>query len=393
MRRPSPALVVAVIALIVALGGSSWAAPVRQLITGKDVRNSSLTGADVRNSTLTGRDVRNGSLTEDDIRPRSLSGAVFRGTLGTRGPAGADGEQGPRGLRGIPGATGPQGPAGPQGPTGTVDTSAFYDKAASDGRFQPRYTQTVVVRSDTSAVANGQRLRDAIAAIPTAAGVADATLVLLEAGRYDIGGDALALKPFIHLAGAGAGVTEISGQPGEPSDNAVVLVNTDDVEISAVTIRAAGATMAAALRLQDAERIDIHDVRLLAIGNALGAWGLDQNGGSARLADAVVEAGEAQDNIGANATNGTLEILRSDLLARDGGISQRAVFAGGTATVRLEHSRARATAGGVSQSVGVGAGATLHVVASGLSPVPGAVPGALECIGAYDADTLASVTC
>jgi hypothetical protein len=38
-------------------------------------------------------------------------------------------------LRGASGAAGPQGPQGPKGDTGTVDTSNFYDKAASDSRF------------------------------------------------------------------------------------------------------------------------------------------------------------------------------------------------------------------------------------------------------------------
>lgn len=45
------------------------------------------------------------------------------------GVAGAPGAQGPAG------AQGPQGPQGPKGETGSVDTSNFYDRAASDGRF------------------------------------------------------------------------------------------------------------------------------------------------------------------------------------------------------------------------------------------------------------------
>jgi hypothetical protein len=38
-------------------------------------------------------------------------------------------------LKGRAGPQGPQGERGPQGPTGTVDTSNFYDRAASDARF------------------------------------------------------------------------------------------------------------------------------------------------------------------------------------------------------------------------------------------------------------------
>jgi len=54
-----------------------------------------ITGADVRNSSLTGRDVRNKSLTTAD----------FRGSV--RGPRGARGPLGPRGLTGATGVTGP----------------------------------------------------------------------------------------------------------------------------------------------------------------------------------------------------------------------------------------------------------------------------------------------
>ena len=57
-RRPSPALVISLIALFVSLGGGAYALTV----TGGQVKNSSLTGADVRNNSLTGRDVRESRL-------------------------------------------------------------------------------------------------------------------------------------------------------------------------------------------------------------------------------------------------------------------------------------------------------------------------------------------
>ena len=57
-RKPSPALVISLIALFVSLGGGAYALTV----TGGQVKNSSLTGADVRNNSLTGRDVREARL-------------------------------------------------------------------------------------------------------------------------------------------------------------------------------------------------------------------------------------------------------------------------------------------------------------------------------------------
>jgi hypothetical protein len=77
---PSPAMVVAIAALVMSLGGSAYAL----VITGKQIRNGSVTGKDVRNRSLTGRDVRNRSLTGTDVRGDRLGGgAIKEASLGT----------------------------------------------------------------------------------------------------------------------------------------------------------------------------------------------------------------------------------------------------------------------------------------------------------------------
>lgn len=53
-RTPSPALIISLIALFVAMGGSAYAL----VITGADVKNGSLTGKDLRKNTLTGTQIR-----------------------------------------------------------------------------------------------------------------------------------------------------------------------------------------------------------------------------------------------------------------------------------------------------------------------------------------------
>ena len=58
-RRPSPALVIAVIALFVALGGSGYAAVA---INGKDIKNRSVAAKKLKKDTLTGREVRETAL-------------------------------------------------------------------------------------------------------------------------------------------------------------------------------------------------------------------------------------------------------------------------------------------------------------------------------------------
>jgi hypothetical protein len=92
LLRPSPGLVVAMVALFVALSGTA-VATTSMLITGKQVKNGSLTGADVKNRSLTPRD--------------------FRGSV--RGPQGLPGPAGPQGPQGPQGPHGPQGPPNPNG--------------------------------------------------------------------------------------------------------------------------------------------------------------------------------------------------------------------------------------------------------------------------------------
>jgi hypothetical protein len=85
--------VVSVLALFVALGGSSYAAI---QVTGKNVKNSSLTGRDVKNSSLTTSDVRNRSLLAQDFKAGQLPAAP----QGLPGPTGAKGEKGDQGIQG-----------------------------------------------------------------------------------------------------------------------------------------------------------------------------------------------------------------------------------------------------------------------------------------------------
>ena len=96
-RRPSPAMVIASLALIVALGGTSYAAiklPANSVGT-KQLKKNAVTGAKVKNGSLLAGDFKSGQL-----------------------PAGP---RGPQGVQGPQGAQGPPGPA--RVPTVTVRSS------------------------------------------------------------------------------------------------------------------------------------------------------------------------------------------------------------------------------------------------------------------------------
>ncbi len=73
VRRPTPAFFVAMLALIVALGGTSYAA-----IT--------VTGAQIKDGSITTRDIRNGTLRAEDFGRQLLAGQ--QGAKGENGDAG-----------------------------------------------------------------------------------------------------------------------------------------------------------------------------------------------------------------------------------------------------------------------------------------------------------------
>jgi hypothetical protein len=77
ISRPSPALIVAIVALFMALGGTSYAA-------------LKVTGKNVANSTLTGVDIKNRSLGPKEHKPDSLGGAQINEALLGTVPKAAD---------------------------------------------------------------------------------------------------------------------------------------------------------------------------------------------------------------------------------------------------------------------------------------------------------------
>src|SRR4051794_7093329 len=117
-RRPTPATVIALIALFVALGGTGYAAlklPKNSVGT-KQLKANAVTGAKVKNGTLSSDDF-GGTLPTGAQGPKGDTGAA--GTNGTNGTNGAKGDKGDKGDDGTPGTngTGTQGPTGPSGST------------------------------------------------------------------------------------------------------------------------------------------------------------------------------------------------------------------------------------------------------------------------------------
>ncbi len=90
LRRPSPAMVVACIALAVVLGGTSYAAVLqipRASVGTAQLKTGAVTTKKLAANAVTGAKVRNGSLLKADFGP----GQLPAGPTGPQGPAGPPG--------------------------------------------------------------------------------------------------------------------------------------------------------------------------------------------------------------------------------------------------------------------------------------------------------------
>ena len=97
----SPAMIVACLALIVALGGVSYAAGVlpRNSVGTAQLQKNAVTGAKLKRNAVTAAKVKDGSLLAADFKAGQLP-------AGPRGPTGDPGPQGLEGDKGDPGAPG-----------------------------------------------------------------------------------------------------------------------------------------------------------------------------------------------------------------------------------------------------------------------------------------------
>ena len=159
--RPSPAMVVAVTALVASLGGTSYAAAslAKDSVGTSQIRKSAVKTADIASNAVTSAKVKNGSLLAADFKAGQLPA----------GPAGAEGKAGP---------AGPAGPVGPEGKVGPIGPSnAFIAGKATHNVGISAASHTVV----TEALAAGDYTFMASAGIENTSGSAgEFTCAILE---------------------------------------------------------------------------------------------------------------------------------------------------------------------------------------------------------------------
>jgi hypothetical protein len=168
-QRISSAHIIAMIALFVALSGSSYAAVTirasqirNNSIPGSKIKANSLPASKLKNNSITGAKLRNNSVGRADLRTDALNGNTgtgggnvgAQGGDGTAGPRGPQGPSGPRGLTGSSGAPGAPGANGQDGAAGA--NAQGMTTIAAPGTLDPETgTGTVTASCPAGTVAVG----------------------------------------------------------------------------------------------------------------------------------------------------------------------------------------------------------------------------------------------
>lgn len=170
MPRPSIPNALAVLALVVAVGGSTYA------VAG--IPKASVGAPQLKRNSVVSSKIKDRSLTREDLKPGKFPGgrAARRGAVG---PEGAKGPSGPTGAAGIPGAAGPTGPAGATGPSVT---------GASGPRGAPGSGGTTVFMNRVTGVSGSQSrlsvVEDEVLIEPVGFSYADARTPLGSASSF-----------------------------------------------------------------------------------------------------------------------------------------------------------------------------------------------------------------
>jgi|RhiMetdeSRZDD1v2_1073273.scaffolds.fasta_scaffold92770_2 collagen triple helix repeat protein len=168
---------IALVALFVALGGTTYAA------------SSALIGT----NTVASPQVVNGSLQTTDLSAQARK--ALKGNRGFRGLVGARGARGPTGVQGAQGPRGLQGTQGIQGPQGLSGPARAYAVVAADGTVNAALSKNVTVNKNGAGTY----------CITLGGGIDPATTTLAASVIFTFGGDTTATIQVANPAIANVG--------------------------------------------------------------------------------------------------------------------------------------------------------------------------------------------
>lgn len=138
--------VTSTLALVVALGGTSYAAiklP-KDSVGTTQIKTHGVTATDLANDAVTSRKIKDGSLKRVDFKAGELAAAVSSASVATP----EKGATGPTGPAGPAGAAGPAGPTGPAGTAAIGTTPVAFGDFAADGTLQLNTTPSSLVAAN-----------------------------------------------------------------------------------------------------------------------------------------------------------------------------------------------------------------------------------------------------
>jgi hypothetical protein len=141
-RKPSPAMVIACLALFVASTGTSIAAKHYLITSTKQIKPSVLTKLKGAKGPMGATGAQGIAGIAGAAGARGPTGAAgARGAAGEKGAAGAQGPAGAAGAQGPAGAAGAQGPAGATGAQGAAGTARAYAQVVTSNAANPVFAQ------------------------------------------------------------------------------------------------------------------------------------------------------------------------------------------------------------------------------------------------------------
>jgi hypothetical protein len=181
----------------------------KHLLTGKDIKNSSLTGKDIRNSSLTGSDIKNGKLGGADLRrgsiPLNRLDKKTRDLINRLGGPSLPASQAEAGAPGAPGAQGATGPQGPKG-DGQINVLTAGNGITATNPSVKFTTAGVVFGPYSDSGSQGGSVK--VTNLPTGTTLADIADLTYTASYHHSGGsdngDAPYLRVFLDNDGDGA---------------------------------------------------------------------------------------------------------------------------------------------------------------------------------------------
>ena len=122
-RGPSPAMLVAIVALVSSMTGGAVAA---KLITGDDIAKNAVKSKHIKNKGVKGKDLKRNAVKSGHVRDGSLLSTDFKADELPAGETGPQGPDGPKGADGADGADGAEGAEGAEGADGADGTARAY---------------------------------------------------------------------------------------------------------------------------------------------------------------------------------------------------------------------------------------------------------------------------